>query len=116
MSYKRLKRINYRHNVNSSKLQRQYAAQQLINFLYSGKTVINIDESIIDETDFRKKGWSPIGTDAYTYNSQRLDKVSIIGGVSNRGDFYYTINLGINNSERFWYFLLKLCNHLNASD
>lgn len=49
-------------------------------------------------------------------NSQRLNKVSIIGSVSNKGDFYYTINLGTNNSERFWYYLLKLCNRLNLQD
>lgn len=78
--------------------------------------MINIDESIIDETDFRNKGWSLIGVDAFTMNSQRLNKVSIIGGISNTGHFYYTINLGTNNAERFWYFLLKLCNHLNRKD
>ena len=42
--------------------------------------------------------------------------MSIIGGVSNKGDFYYTLNLGINNSEKLWYFLLKLSRCLNRSD
>lgn len=116
MSYKKIKKISFRHNVLSSKLQRQYAAKQLITNLYSGMTVINIDESIISETDYRNKGWSPIGKSAYTEQSQRLGKVSIIGGVSSKGDFYYTINLGTNNSETIWYFLLKLCNHLNRQD
>lgn len=76
--------------------------------------MINVDESILDETDFRRKGWSKVGMEAKTIHSQRLEKVSIIGGVSNRGDLYYSINLGNNNKERFWYFLLKLCTHLNS--
>ena len=96
----------------SSKLQRQYAAMNFINLLDQGMTIINIDESIIEETDCRKRGWSIVGQDAFTEKSQRQGKVSIIGGVSNKGNFYYTINLGTNNSETIWYFLLKLCNHL----
>lgn len=116
MSYKKIKRINIRHNLKVSKLQRQYAAGQFIINLDAGKTIINIDESIIDQTDFRRKGWAAIGKDVYTANSQRLEKVSIIGGASSKGDFYYTINVGMNNSERFWYFLLKLCIHLNTKD
>ena len=61
LSYKRVKRISRRHNLEVSKLQRQYAAYQFINQLHSGKTIINIDESLIDETDFRNRGWSKIG-------------------------------------------------------
>ena len=78
--------------------------------------IINVDESILDETDFRRKGWSKIGAEAKTIHSQRLEKVSIIGGVSNRGELYYSINLGNNNKERFWYFLVKLCARLNQQD
>jgi hypothetical protein len=78
-----------------------------------GKTIINIDESIIEETDCRRRGWSTIGKEAFTEQSQRLGKINIIGGVSNKGDFYYTINIGTNNSEKVWFFILKLCSHLD---
>jgi hypothetical protein len=116
MSYKKVKSVKMRHNVLPSKLEREYAPARLINTLYQDKIVINVDESILDETDFRHKDWSKVVVESKTSLSQRLEKVSIIGGVSNRGDLYYSINLGNNNKERFWYFLLKLCFCLNQRD
>ena len=61
MSYKIMKKISFRHNILSSKLQRQYAAMNYINLLDKDMTIINIDESIIEETDCRKRGWSLAG-------------------------------------------------------
>jgi hypothetical protein len=84
--------------------------------LKQNKHIINIDESIVSETDHRNKSWSVANKPAFTDNSQRLGRVSIIAGVSSRGNLYYTINLGNNNSEKVWLFILKLCKHLQSKD
>jgi hypothetical protein len=42
--------------------------------------------------------------------------VNIIAAISNMGDFFYTINFGMTNTEKFWYFLLKLITHLSSQD
>ncbi|KEJ82697.1 hypothetical protein OXYTRIMIC_744 [Oxytricha trifallax] len=58
MTYKQVKQITNLHINNSSKLQRQYAAQQFVLFLNEGKRIINIDESVLHQTDERRKGWT----------------------------------------------------------
>lgn len=116
LSYKKVSMLGLRHNIASSKLQRQHAAYHYLSLMAQGVNIINIDESILSQTDFRKKGWSIIGQPAYTQSSQRLSRVSIIGAVSSKGHFYYTVNLGANNSEKIWLFMLKLITHLESQD
>ena len=48
MSYKKIRTIDFRHNLHGSKLQRQYAARHYVRLLDSGINIINIDESIIN--------------------------------------------------------------------
>lgn len=40
--------------------------------------------------------------------SLRLTNTNIIAGISNKGDYYYTINFGQTNSLTIYNFLLKL--------
>ena len=48
--------------------------------------------------------------------SDRLNNVNIIAAVSNRGDFFYTLNIGYTDSQTFFYFILKLEQALSAQD
>jgi hypothetical protein len=58
MSYKMLGIISWRHNKHENLLMRQLAASEYINAVESGKLIVNIDESVIRETDHRRKGWA----------------------------------------------------------
>jgi len=58
MSYKLVKQITNLHNNMSSKLQRQFAAKEFVQFLSDGKRIINIDESVLNVTDQRRRGWT----------------------------------------------------------
>ena len=57
MSYRKFHHTTPNHNYLCNKLQKQLAAYQYIMDLSSGKEIINIDESIIDNTDNRRHGW-----------------------------------------------------------
>ena len=52
-----MKPITVTHNKQPAKLQRQMAAAYYIRYMAEGKTIINIDESTLNKTDERQRGW-----------------------------------------------------------
>ena len=52
----------------------------------------------------------------YLDTAQRLYLINIIAGISNRGNVYYTINRGKNNSKTFIAYLVKLIEHLDKEN
>jgi len=50
-----------------------------------------------------------------TQNS-RLYCINTIAAISNKGEFFYTVNQGKTNSNTFVFFLIKLVEHLNKID
>ena len=79
-----------------------------------GKIIINIDESVLNKTDERQRGWCDLKQHNMVTTMQRLRSLSIIAAVSSNGDFMYTINSGKNNSSTFMLFLIKLSNYLDS--
>ncbi len=57
LRYKRLGVVNVDVNRQDNKKQRQIAASAFIEALSTGKTLINVDESVLRTTDDRKRGW-----------------------------------------------------------
>ena len=78
-----------------------------------GKTIININESVVNKTDERHHGWCYPSKHNMVTTMQRLRSLSIITAVSSDGRFMYTVNNGKNNSNTFMLFLIKLSNHLD---
>ena len=81
-----------------------------------GKIIINIDESVLNKTDERQRGWCKPGQSNMVTNMQRLRSLSIIAAVSSDGKFMFTINSGKNNSATFMLFLIKLSNYLDSTN
>jgi hypothetical protein len=69
LKHKKVYPVKKRANLLECKLQRQYAAGQLVAHLYSGAEVINIDESSISCTDSRLQGWGVRGRKSYKMDS-----------------------------------------------
>ena len=90
------------------------AAAYYIDYLAEGKIIINIDESVLNQTDERQRGWMFPGQRNMTTTMQRLRFLSIIAAVSSEGKFMFTINSGKNNSNTFMLFLIKLSNYLDT--
>ena len=44
----------------------------------------------------------------------RPNMLNVIGGISNYGDLFYTVNKGLTNSDTFLLFIVKLCEHLHT--
>ncbi len=92
MTYKTLGILSPQHNLFKNKLLRQCAAKAYIDALYSGKRIINIDESVLRTTDHRRKGWALIRRSSFASHSQRLASLNIIAATCSSGGLYFTIN------------------------
>ena len=57
-----------------------------------GKRIINIDETVIRATDHRKKGWLPKFKHNLTTMNSRLSNINLIAGITNKDEFFYTVN------------------------
>ena len=53
MRYKKVQRVAFLGNSNRSLFLRKKCAQKMLSILNEGKTVVNIDESWLSESDFK---------------------------------------------------------------
>lgn len=60
--------------------------------MYEGKRIINIDETVMRNTDHRKKGWLPRDKHNLTTLNSRLTNINLIAAISNKDEFFYTVN------------------------
>ena len=58
LQYKRISPISWQGNSDRNKILRQQFAQALLNVDITKKTIINIDESWIGKSDFRRFSWA----------------------------------------------------------
>ena len=85
MSYRKTYKKEVLANTVQPKQKRQYAAYMFAKTLAEGKTIINIDESTLDQTFYIRKGWGRKGKKLFTQKGTRLNKYNIIAAVSSRG-------------------------------
>mmetsp|Transcript_47725 Transcript_47725/g.34985 ORF Transcript_47725/g.34985 Transcript_47725/m.34985 type:complete len:117 (-) Transcript_47725:839-1189(-) len=116
MTPQKVKYVTHYVDWKRAQLQRQFAASRYIETLESGKRIINIDESLINRTQYKKVGWNLKGNDLVCPQAQRLSEVSIVAAVSSQGELYYSINRGANNSLTIKYFLASLIKLLDFED
>ena len=57
MRYKKVQRVAFLGNSNRNLYLRQKCAQKMLSLLNEGKVIVNIDESWLSESDFRRKKW-----------------------------------------------------------
>ena len=81
--------------------------------MYSGFTIINIDESSLFSTDNRKKSWGYSNKPLVLSKARRLTSANIIAATTNKGEFYFCLNQGKNNSLTLLHFLVRLVRHFN---
>ena len=61
LRYKRINQISWQGNADKNKILRQQFAQVFLKIDITKKTVLNIDETWLGMSDFRKFKWSATG-------------------------------------------------------
>lgn len=81
-----------------------------------GKRIVNVDESVVRNTDHRTKGWLPRGKRHLTTPNCRLSSINLIAAITNRDEFFYTVNQGKTNCYTLAHFFIKLVDLLGEID
>ena len=63
------------------------------------KVVINVDETWLDHTDFRRKKWTKRGSKSTLPRKALQPRISLIAGVDSEGHVYYSVSQANNNSD-----------------
>ena len=91
MSYKRISTVALHANSEKNRILRQRFAIELVNLLNQGKRIINIDESWLNQTDFRRMKWRERGTTNSVAKVQMAPRISIIIGIETTGALYLSL-------------------------
>ena len=91
LSYRKIKRVPFTGNSEINKVLRSLYAQKMLQIYSQGKHVVNIDETWIPETDFRRRRWAAKGG----YNSMSdgimSHRVNMIVAVSSEGHVWLSL-------------------------
>ena len=62
MKFRKIKMIPYRGNSDQNIILRQLWAKEYLKLLGDGKVILNIDETFLGMSDFRRYKWQVPGT------------------------------------------------------
>ena len=88
-------------NVNSpiNRALRQAWAVRFLKPDVAKKVVINVDETWLDHTDFRRRKWSKRGQKSTLPKKTLQPRISLIVSVDTEGNVYYAVSQAKNNSD-----------------
>ena len=64
---------------------------KMIQLILAGKTLLNLDESWLGMTDFRRRKWKSAGTTNSVAQLQVNPRISIIMGLDTNGKVYLSL-------------------------
>ena len=109
LSYRRVKRVPFSGNSESNKVLRSLYAQKMLQIYSQGKHVVNIDETWIPETDFRKRRWTAKGAENSMVEGVMRHRVNMIAAVSSKGHVWLSLTQCNTDENVMMMFLSRLC-------
>ena len=85
MRYKKVKRTPFHGNSERCLLLRQLFAKTPLAIMSSGKRVVNIDETWLPHTDFRRKKWRRKGDNNSASLKESSYRVNMIAALDSEG-------------------------------
>jgi hypothetical protein len=92
LRFKRIKKIPFRGYSEKNLVLRQQFAMKLLELLESGKRLLNIDESWMTSTNFKRSKWREHGTTNSMPEKFMTHRVAIIAAIDTEGDVYASLN------------------------
>ena len=85
----------------------------MLKLLRAGMYVINVDETELTNSDFRRRKWWVPGTTNSLPNPQVRPRISLIAGVSNHGECYISMLQVSTNADVIKLYLTALATKLD---
>ena len=92
MRFKKIKKIPFRGNSEKNLILRQQFAMKLLELLESGKRLLNVDESWLTSTNFKRSKWREQGTTNSMPEKFMNPQIAIIAAIDTEGDVYASLN------------------------
>jgi hypothetical protein len=113
LKFKKIKKIPFRGNSEKNLVLRQQFAMKMLELLESGKRVLNIDESWMTSTNFKRSKWREHGTTNSMPEKHMSARVAIIAAVDTEGDVYVSLNQVNTDIPMMKLFISKLAIQLD---
>ena len=108
LKYKKIVPISFQGNSDKNKILRQQFAQTFLDVDISKKTIINIDESWIGKSDFRRFSWTRRGVINSVPQKQVQPRISMIAGLDTNGRIYLSLYQANSNTSLMELFFSNL--------
>ena len=110
MRYKKVVHVSIHANSAKNLVLRQQFALEYIRLLVSGRTILNVDETWLGMSDFRRRKWQAPGTTNSLAVLNVQPRISMIAGLDSKGNIYLSLAQANSNSkiiELFFTYLVK---------
>ena len=98
MSYRKLEQLHPGTNSDLNRVLRQQWAIKYLRSLKAGHTIVNIDETWLNMTDFRKYAWGEIGKHLTVPTKIAMRRISMTLAFDNHGNAYFSLSDQHTNS------------------
>ena len=115
MSYAKAKDQAVNINSNRNVLLRQAWARRFLQPDFNKKIFLNIDESWIGQTDFRRMTWRAKGKSSSLPKKALNPRISLTMAIDTQGAVFYSVSQANNNSDTMGVFLKELTDMLDRT-
>ena len=91
MRFKKIQSVSVRTNSEKNLVLRQQFAVNLIQVLNSGKRVLNVDQTWLGMSDFRKMKWRPKDSTNSIPKLSMLPRITMFVGLDTDGEVYLSL-------------------------
>ena len=113
MSYKKVKGVAPHANSEKNRVLRQRFALELVTLLEKVKRILNVDETWLGMTDFRRMKWRARGSNNSVPHVQVAPRISMIVGLDTTGAVYLSLLQANNDSSTMDLFFKSLVKKLS---
>ena len=85
----------------------------MLEILFLGKRVINVDESWVPETNYNRSMWCPTNAPCTITDKFMSPRLALITALDTDGNVYFALTHSNTDSNVMLLFLLELVNKLN---
>ena len=114
MKYKKVHEVSWQANSDKNRILRQQFGLAFLRLDLAKKIIINVDESWLNMTDFRRRKWSFLGRSDSKPQKQMQPRISLIVGLDTNGSLYLSLLQCNNNSDTMIMFFGRLLEQLDS--
>lgn len=116
LRYKRIEPISWQGNSPKNLVLRQHFAMTFLKQDLTKKTIVNIDETWLGMSNFKRMRWAPIGKANSMPKKNLQPRISMIVGLDTNGQVYTALLQANSNSSIMELFFTHFIRLMNGKD